>query len=253
MSHYDLSILIPGIRTQNWERLIKSFDESIPGLSWEAIFIGPYELPLLLQTRKNIKYIKDWGSPNRCQQIGLQLVEGDYLTWIADDGVMLPGTVEKAIELVTPTNMIAAKYYEGEGSDHIMEDPNYYKMGYHGAFNGLPQYKDYIIANTGILKTATVIEHGGWDAENFEATAIAHMDFAIRLQNAGIKIQLYDKPMYRCSHMPGISGDHGPIFYAQTQNDEPKLTNIHNREAKRVVWLDNWKSAPPIWTRRFSK
>ena len=61
---YQLSCLVPGIRTKNWLRLYHSISTAFM-FSWEIIFVGPYDLPEELKGFDNVKYIKDFGSPIR--------------------------------------------------------------------------------------------------------------------------------------------------------------------------------------------
>ena len=72
----DLSIIIPTIRIESWEPLIESIADSCWRNSHEIIFVGP-SYNNYIDKFKNIKYARDFGSPNRCQQIGMTLAEGE--------------------------------------------------------------------------------------------------------------------------------------------------------------------------------
>jgi len=65
-----LSVILPGIRKANWEEFYKSVNRSFSD-SFEIVIVSPYDLPENLKNYDNIKIIKDFGSPSRCQQIGL--------------------------------------------------------------------------------------------------------------------------------------------------------------------------------------
>jgi hypothetical protein len=133
---YDLSILMPGIRTQFWEDIYNKFEKYLTKNSWELVIVGPYSLPKELESKRNIKYVKDFGSPIRCQQIGLILSEGEFITWTSDDGVPLEGALEEAFYDLNEGTILSGKYYEGEGTDHIMSNPGYYLLGNNGMMRG---------------------------------------------------------------------------------------------------------------------
>ena len=68
----ELSIILPSIRP---ERLQKVYDSILKSTSaeFELIIISPYPLPESLEKYKNIKYVRDFGNPTRCHNIGLLL------------------------------------------------------------------------------------------------------------------------------------------------------------------------------------
>ena len=59
--------------------------------------------------------------------------------------------------------------------------------------------------------------------------------------------------------MPGTSGDHAPVHYAQTEHDEKIFQEIYRDPAWKFdaigncVFLDDWKKTPSVWERRFNK
>ena len=81
------------------------------------------------------------------------------------------------------------------------------------------------------------------------------MDFAIRTQRAGSEYFMIPHPIFTCSHMPGTTGDHAPVHYAQLEHDQPLLKEIYNNPdcLNRVkIDINNWKGAEKRWNRRFS-
>lgn len=257
-----LSVLVPGIRTKNWYHLYKSIEASTK-MTFEVIFVGPYEPPSDVAQFKNVKYIKDWGSPIRCQQIALIHAEGEYINWAADDGEFYPGCHDVSIKLLEESdnvplykNFIMGKYYEGSASHNegVMDKDHYYILNHHDASRSRYFKKDYFMLNLGLVPTKLLIEVGGWDAENFEVCPMAYNDLAIRLQNYDCKVIIQDEMMFQCSHLPGHAGDHGPIHDGQVFHDQPVFTNIYSQEGcmNRVkIDLNNWSKAPNRWPRRF--
>lgn len=239
-----LSVIVPGIRTQNWKRLY----DSVGIDDFEMIFVGPNPP---VEEMPNSIFIQDYGTPIRCQQIGLLACKGEYVTWAADDGFFLEGALQKALSLVGPNKIVMGKYYEGDGNESEMGKTVYYRLNYHGATYS-PFIGESLGLNVGLISRELLLEVGGWDCQ-FEVCPMAYADLAIRLQRK-YKFIIQNEVMFKCGHMPGTTGDHGPIHYAQTEHDEPLYHQIYNNPScleRYKIDLDNWKNAPEKWTRRF--
>lgn len=262
---YKLTILCPGIRVANWERLYRSIETSFSG-SWEIIFIGPYDIPqylketLYAEGKDNFKYIKDWGSPIRCQQIGLTFSDGEYINWAADDGVFLPGALDVGFRMLENLNyktVVMGKYYEGNNDgDMPMQDTKYYVLSNHDASRSKYIPTKYLMLNVGLVSRQLLMEVGGWDASTFEVCPMAYNDLAIRLQRYSCNFIVQDDMMFKCSHLPGHAGDHGPIHDGQVYHDQPAFMDIYEDEGcinRITIPIDNWQSAPEKWQRRFGK
>ncbi len=252
-----LSVIVPGIRPYNWSKLYYSVYHSF-GLSerdFEVIFVGPEDIAdgsdkECLQ-HKNVKYIRDWGSPARCMNIGLTFAVGQYITWAADDGVFLPDA-KGMLEVPLPTNsVITSKYTEGAGNG--MHEDWYYRFKTSIKCEGLSVHPEWYILNIGLIPRDLLEIFGGWDGHSYEGTFMSHLDLAARLHQNHINFIMYDKPIFTCSHMPDITGDHAPVHYAQTQHDEAMFRYLWANNAPRITTLDNWKLAPPVWSRRFTQ
>lgn len=251
-----LSIIVPGIRNYNWAELYKSFIHSLGDESFEVIFAGPYGLPPELEEKKNVKFIRDWGNQIRCQQLALLMAEGEYVHWCSDDGVALPGALLEGLNLLRrqeePT-IVMLKYLEGDNPSSDMYTDSYYIMsGYPGTTTPyIP--KTFIGLNTAIAHREIVMNLGGWDARF--GSCIAHFDFAVRAQFARIPVILSDIVAHHVGHMPGITGDHGPMFYVQTLEDEPYFQELYNHPGAQnriKIPLDNWRQSESVWKRRFN-
>ncbi len=70
----EISIIMPAIRTDNWIKVYESIQNST-SRNFELIIGSPYDLPAELRGYKNIKIVKDWGSPTRASQIESMLIE----------------------------------------------------------------------------------------------------------------------------------------------------------------------------------
>jgi len=251
---YELSVLCPGIRAVNWKKLYDSVGKSFSG-TWEIIFVGPYPLPDELKDQENIQYLEDWGTPIRCQQRGLIEARGGYISWAADDGEYLPGAIDIGFsKLDGEKSLIMGKYYEGNNDgDMPMQGDDYYVLSKHDATKCIYVPKHYYMLNVGIVPTQLLKDVGGWDCR-FEVCPMAYNDLAVRLQNYGVKFIIQQEMMFKCSHLPGHAGDHGPIHDGQIYHDQPLFRNIYDRpkgNGRTTIALNNWEDVPKKWWRRF--
>ncbi len=247
------SIVVAGIRNYNWTKLVQSIRDNTKE-NFEVIFVGPQDLPTELQNTTNIHYYKDFGSANRCQQIGATLACGKYLTWMADDCFFCSKTLQNTIDILeknkNTNTVVATKYTEG---NNIIHGDDYYKMG--NAYPTSPFIQhDWWIFNSAVFYREYFEKLGGWDCR-FEGTCMAHADLAVRAQRDGANVIMIGQSMTSCGHMPNLTGDHAPMHYAQLYNDEPLFRQLYNDPecVNRIyISLDNWKNSPYLWTRRFT-
>lgn len=251
-----LSVLVPSIRKENLPKLYNSVKSSFSG-DFEFVVIGPYGFPDEMKELPNIKWIEDWGSPIRAQQRGLTEAIGEYISWAADDGEYLPSALDTAFKLVDNEDyktVIMGKYQEGERHDNHMEEDKYYILNNHHGSQAVFLPDNCWMLNCGILSKKILLELGGWDAKEFNVCPCAYNDLAVRLQKYGCKFIIQQELMFKCTHTPGETGDHGPIHKAQVYLDEPKFKFIwsHPYYSKRLaIDINNWKQAPEKWELRF--
>lgn len=255
----DLTVICPGIRTKNWLKLYQSIETSF-SRRWEIIFIGPYPVPEEMKKLPNIRYIKNMGTPIKCQQIALLASRGKYITWAADDGVYLPGALDIGFNNLKDKdnmNLVMGKYIEGADNTYMpMSEDKYYNLKNHDAsmLKSLPR-DCYWMLNVGIVPRQLLIDIGGWDCQ-FEVCPMAYNDLAIRLQNYGVNFIIQNEVMYTCSHMPGHEGDHGPVHDGQVEHDQPLFNEIYRKGtavSRTKIDINNWGQVPEIWERRFKK
>lgn len=250
-----LSILVPGIRNYNWTELYDSFIDSLQDEAFEVIFAGPYGLPPILEDKKNVKFIRDWGNQIRCQQLALLMAEGEFVHWCSDDGLALPGALKEGLELQRQqedkSSIVMFKYLESDNPSPSMYTDEYYLLkNYPGTTTPLIP-NNFIGLNTALARTAIVKMLGGWDARF--GSCIAHADFAVRAQFEKIPVVLSDIVAHHVGHMPGTTGDHGPMYYVQVENDEPIFQQLWGKREsfRNLIELDNWRHAPAVWEKRF--
>lgn len=257
--NYDISVLIPSIRSNLLNKLYDSISKSFKG-NWELVVISPYALPKYLMDRNNVKFITDFGSPIRCRQIGLIACGGKYICYAADDCTFLPDALDETFNLIKDKDyktVVLGKYSEGMPNNIETLKDEYYKLSYHAPHKALMQRmgKDYYFINTGLVSKEFMMEIGGFDC-SYEACAMACCDLSIRMQNEGAKIIVQKNGLFNSTHMAGTSGDHAPIHNAQMEHDHPLFQNTYwNPENfnRGKIDINNWEKAPDRWERRFGK
>ena len=257
----ELSIILPSIRPERLPKVYSSILNSTKR-SFEVIVVGPYPLPAELEQYRNIKYVRDFGSPVRAHNIGLLLCEAPIISWMADDGLMLPGAIDSHMDLMESLgsdekNIVVAKYYEGEENSierETLQPDSYFKIiNTPAASPFFPA--DWWIFNVGYMYRKFAYALGGWDA-SYEGTWVAHTDMAIRAQAVGANVVMAPNPRDVADHMPGSTGDHQPIYECQTFHDVPLINKRYRqpnwqKENKMTLRIMNWKDVPQVWTRRF--
>ena len=259
----ELSIIMPAIHPEKWTNVYNSLVAST-SRSFELIIITPngYDIPPWFWWCTNIKIVKDYGSPVRAHAIGASLAEGKFITWIADDGVIAPLGLETALAQLGKMggdikNIVTYKFTENE---KVYTD-EYYKINFHQDKEGngigsehIPD--DYYIFNCCLMHRAYYEELGGIDC-SYEGTAMAYTDFAIRAQFDGARVELVDgPPILMCGQFTPGDNRHTHVESAQQTHDEP----LYAKTYKSSTWrdnikinlkLNNWKSAPLAWPRKY--
>lgn len=248
-----LSAVVPSIRPANLQRLYESIQSSYSG-EFEFIVIGPYRMPLWFDNKTNIVYIEDYGSPTRAQQIGIVRAKGEYVLWGgADDGWYLPGAVDIAMKTVGPKTVVIGRYYEGSDNP-AMNERKYYQINTHTSSRSKYIDNECLMLMVGVLPRELLVGLGGLDAIRFETLPMAFIDLSARMFRYGASLELQDEIMFRCTHMPGHMGDHGPIHDGQTLHDEPEFRAMYNDPTslkRTTIDISNWQQAPAKWVRRF--
>ena len=252
--NFDISILLPAIRKERWVELYNSIASSTKR-SFELIVVGPYSLPDELQNKTNVKHIKDFGNPVRASQLASLVAEGKFLTWAADDGVYLEGALDRAIDYLENKpnknikDVVVNNYIEA-GKLACPGDVLRLKVSYpYGSF--IPN--DWYIFNVATMYTEFFYDLGGYEC-TFEVCPFAHADLAARAQRSGANVHVLNEAMLNCTHMPGTTGDHAPVHFAQLTHDQQLYSEIYDdpQSVNRTnIDLENWRLAPSVWERRF--
>src|SRR5574337_654894 len=93
----DISVILPGIRKEKWLELYQTIQPSCGNHTFELILVGPHKPEQSLLEKENFIFIESFRSPVACQQIGIEKATGKYITWISDDGLLVPEAILEAI------------------------------------------------------------------------------------------------------------------------------------------------------------
>lgn len=248
-----LSIFFAGIRPEMWCALYDSISGSTTISDYELVIVSPCDLPRDLASKENVRLIKDWGCPSRCTQLGLLHSRGEYVTWVADDGVLCPTmALDKAFDLMPnhKKGVVMLKYQEGPNRMRR----NWWRVDFHPPLQQRYVPKNYALIMTALMRRDYLVELGGWDC-NFEQIGMGCPDLAIRIQNDGAEV-VGGESFMNLELIKGSGGGHGPIVEALVQNDNQYFVKVYSnpKSAKRTkIDFDNWKNAPEIWSRRFTE
>jgi len=258
----EISIILPAIRRENWDKMYDSIMMST-GRKFELIICGPYSLTEKLQSLRNVKYIKDFGCSTRATQLASLLAEGEYMMWAGDDTIFQRNAVDYMINILKSMksnykNVVCGKYLEGaNGTKKVEWGDFYYKINGKEGFRPCT-YSPYIpddwwIFNAALMHRRFFEELGGLDC-GYEHLAMAATDFAIRAQVSDAVVRQTQIYVYDCDHS---QSDHVPIEIAQLHYDNPKIQAKYRdpnwREKLKInIDMDNWRDYPSVWKRRFS-
>lgn len=262
MTHFDISIVIPGIRPSHWLKVFQSIQASSGYCKTQVIFVGPKGLPPELEAEPNVTYIKDMGSPSRCFQMGALLAEGKYLGLGVDDGLCHePLGIQKTFEALTSENFKAnpcqiaiLKYIEGGINLGPTQEQHfhdaYWTAGFHEPLANCSQVKKEWKWGLPLMKTEEYHWLGGIDCK-FEHINMNLHDLMFRAQAAGWEVLAPPFFVYTTYFETGRSHTEDPVLAAFFQNDEALFKQIYNKPGRTTkISYDSWREAERVWKRR---
>tara|TARA_R110001583_G_scaffold2684_3_gene18922 strand:+ start:348 stop:1106 length:759 start_codon:yes stop_codon:yes gene_type:complete len=245
----DISVIVPGYRYWEWQHVFQSTKDSLEDLSFEIIFVGPDNKSGVVG--ENVTFIKDFGAPGRCLQIGAANATGKYLTWACDDGVFTVGSLKRAIQRMEEKNdkkfTLGLNYYEG--GDPRQEE--FFRMRFH-ADQQMPGIKEeYKSSPMFVCTTEYYKELGGLDCR-FEHVNFNIHDLMFRIYNDGGEVEIFMEPTLNIAwdvHAP----DYVPVRQAYLEVDLPLYQKLYavDQSARTKIPFDNWKESPAVWVKRF--
>lgn len=251
----DLSILITGIRTNRWVELYNSILLGIKRYSFETIFIGPKPLPEDLLKYKDIKYIKDNGSPSRTTQMSVALAEGKYITILADDSIVYEDSLDLCMDLLLNNNpdkdLIACRHVQTRNYSGIPEpgisqlDEGWWLAYQHTVLRQKYVDPSWRITCNPLMSLAYYKELGGLDCRFHHVNFNVH-DLTYRAQMNGSKVHLSPTIVANTPiHTERPSTD--PLMIASMNNDEPLYISTWSQPREIKIDFDNWKESPRNW------
>tara|TARA_R110000824_G_scaffold33234_2_gene106612 strand:+ start:1768 stop:2556 length:789 start_codon:yes stop_codon:yes gene_type:complete len=247
-----ISIFLPTIRTHLLESWYSSLQLSCSRHDFEVVFCGPFDIPETLSNKSNVKFIKDFGNPTRAAQLAAIEAEGDLIYHTVDDVIFYENILSDEIDRIEDNQITAMRYVEGK--DHSgVELPASYWYPLPSDYANWPGVSDkWGIGIHFLMKKSLFLEFGGFDCR-FEYLVHSTHDLLFRIQkNSNTIYRLSKKIASSADWQPETTGDHGPIHYAQLTHDAGLFQSLwfNGNETARID-LDNWKTAPDVWERRF--
>ena len=267
----DVSIILPSIRPHFLETFYASAESACKEHSFEIIIPTPFDVPEEIKRRNNVKVIKTHATATVAKQMAIQLCNAEFLYNITDDGFLMEGVIDKAVEMhkttLTDKDVINMVYVEGVNvldsvtlqpkSSDVCPWPSAMWDARFWPDMQIPGIKQgWQIALHFFMKLDYFYKLGGLDCR-WEYSNHAILDLMFRIQQDGGKLVEFPSVAAAFTHYPGKIGDHGPVHDAQTGPDTALFRSIYDKEegiADRVVIdYNNWKEQPDVWTRRFNK
>jgi len=251
---YDISICLPGHRTQFWQRLYDTAAEAVGPYKWEMIIVGPNEPPRELSDKLNFKFFKDYGSPARCAQIATVLAEGELMMHASDDGYFLKDSIKECIEMhddLSFKDFVIARLTEGKDHSGGKFEDSYWKAWTHPDLRLAGVDEDWFIALLSVHKLDYYRQIGGLDCR-FEHINMNLHDLSFRAQRDGAKM-LYSPNLVINCDWSYLWEDHSPVQQAYEANDLSLFRELYSEERQNRIKIDynNWTKSDLVWKRRF--
>jgi len=249
-----VSVIVPTIRTSNWDVLLDSLSNN--DIEYEVIFVGPEDNKKKLES--NVRFIRTAVKPNQCIHIGILLSKGEYVINTADDYVFSNNALDllyKGLKSIGEDNhAVIGKFAAGIVSEDGIIEVSQRKrrhMGFFGRYSGGYLKKNMycpIIANgeSILYKKDHYLRLGGYDSRFI--SCYGDIDFCMRLLENDIKIEIVRGVKFiEVSESSIISGDQSnqdcALFYSLwcRYNDSlerygpDRLINIDKKKIKKQL------------------
>ena len=245
-----LSVFMPTIRTHLLNDWYDSLESSCNRHDFEVVLCGPFDPPKSISNRSNVKFIKDYGSPTRSAQIAAINSSGDYLYHVVDDIIFEKDSISNELDSLDENTIISMRYKEGQNhTGHELPDHYWMAVSSYNYRTINPLWKNCVHF---IMHRNLFNSYGGFDCE-YEYLNHATHDLLFRIQyDSNIKCILSKSTVCSADWMPGTTGDHGPIHFAQTEHDAQLFHKNWSQTLPTLkIDIDNYKNQEPIWKRRF--
>jgi len=254
-NNYDLSYVFIGLNPEKWEQNFYNIMGAVAPYTFEFIIVSPYFPTPALQQELNVKFIRDFGHPSRCLQLGSTISVGEFFTWGSEDYRAEPNGIAKSIKLLKKNrfyDVINMLYSEGPGytgSQHL--DENYWKPYTHPPLRQKQVNPEWQICMTPLLRLQLFREMGGVDCRYEHFNFNVH-DLMFRIQHRNGRIIKTPEKVYSHDHVPQYVGDHRAFEDCQAENDMPRFIMRYSQPTIDMTPIpyDNWMFQSNIWARR---
>lgn len=251
MSHYDLTVIVPGVRNEHWETLYEHTAAACKRHSWEMIFSGPFALPESLRKRDNVKYIKNFGSPTRALHLGTRIADGKYFTWLSDDAHVYRDSLDQSLDLLLANDpskdIICVRYCEGQNHSGACPPDAYWTAGYHPDLRCPAVDPTWRIPCVMMLSLEYYEEMGGLDCNFLHINMNVH-DLAFRAQRNGSKVHLSPGLVMNCDWDPKRTAENSNVIRAFFEVDRPLFHELWAVPGERPIKIEsNWRDCDPVW------
>lgn len=253
--HYDLSVIIPGIRNEHWVTLRDHVAHACRRYKYEIIFSGPKPLPEPLQNDLNVKYIKNYGSPTRALHLATLISEGRFFTWLSDDAHLYPDSMDLSLDLLLSRNpqkdIVCMRYTEGVNHSGGEFAPSYWVAGTHPDLHAPAVDRNWKIPIVMLLSLERYRDLGGFDHGYHHLNMNLH-DFAFRAQMDGTEVLMSPTQVQNCDFEENRTPENSPIIAAFWNNDRPRFWQQYAVPGERPIRIDpeNWRESSPVWELR---
>lgn len=246
-----ITIIVPSIRRMGLQRFVNSISASLQQ-QFRLIVVSPEEMHIRLpELCVHYSNLLDFGSPSRCLQRAVSVVETDMFTWGTDDGVYYNNALKECVDLLSTKGYkdgIVVKYTE-EGPGTFTGALDEYYIAKNHAANRQPGINpEWKTAPVGMFNTAYFRDIGGIDCR-FEHLNMNIHDFCYRLQRDGGELYFSPQVVMHCDSN-NWGSDHQVLDDAYSRNDLPLFESLY-KDDKREIVIDfhNWKNSPSPWRR----
>lgn len=251
----DISILVPSVRIEKLERVYETISKNIGKYSFEMVVVSPFAdlVCRSWEAPKNVKLIRDFGSPNRAMQIAGYMAEGNLVMNCADDATFYGSGLQIALnqyydnEATRYDYVIAVQYTE----DFRPRMDGYWLTQTHDDLR-LPTIPNMVFSAVHLCKREFWDRIGGYycgyDNPNFST-----IEFMLRAQRQNAKIELSEEPVYDVHWTQGDSEVvRRPVHFSTLEHDIPLFKKrAESGELYTLPKVEDWKNSPSVWKRRF--
>lgn len=251
---YDVSICLAAIRTEFWTEFYNTASLACKDKTFEVVFCGPYDVPVELKEKDNIKFVQDFGSPTRCMQLASMQCEGELIANASDDGIWVEDSMSKAINMYNEQckdgDGLILRYTEGYGrpawTKFHAKDKCWNSHSY-PPVRKLQGVKGHFRHGTWMIKLSEFRRLGGLDCK-YGAMNFSSIDLLHRMQAHGGTMYLSPTFVQNYGFDP-----HSPYYkfiqdssnYGWTLFEKDWITD----NDRYIIPFDTWKDSPEKWAR----